>query len=434
MTIDLQLSLADLAGSVDDDELVHRLTAQVGPMVGRIRRRRAARATATGAVSLGTVAAVAAGAFALVNRDTGHDTRPAGPDGVPTAAGRHDGAPLECADVVPRSLTSDAGLELAGEVPATADHGDDLMTSLRWWAPGDEPVRYTRSQVDVAVVHQGVVVAVGSHADEPGAEVELGSTETGTVGTFASWLPLSSCDGVAEPLEPGSYQVVATVTLTGDDGATWRASAGPWALVVTPPGDDARAAATAEAEAAVQEIIAAAPEISAQHPFGTCGTWVPTDPADDAADPAAVLDLELDLDSGTGLRYTPGDAVEGYTILTPADGRESVLGDFAEVGATVVLVRDGVVVGRGPEDDGGRDELEVTQEAAVFYGTGEVRLCSLPGADAPELDLPPGFYQAYAVLPARLRSSTDADGATQDLGGVDVVVRSAPVDVIVQRP
>lgn len=432
MTIDLQLSLADLAGTVDDDELVSRLTAQVGPMVSRIRRRRAARTAATGAVSLGTVAAVTAGAFAFVNREAGGDAPPATQGPAPTAAGRHDGAPLACDDVIPQTLTGDAGLELAGEVPATMYQGEDLMASLRWWAPGERPVRYTRSQVDVAVVQDGVVVAVATDTGAPGEEVELGSTETGTAGTFASSLPLSSCGGAAGPLDPGRYQVVATVTLTADDGTAWRASAGPWALTLTPAGD-ADTTAAAEAQAAVQDIIDAAPQVSAEHPFGTCGSSVPPDAAGTGDSPTDALELELDLDSGTGLRYAPGDEVEGITILTPADGRQVVIGDFPEVGATVVLTRGGVVVGRGADRADALAPLEVTPDAVVHYGVGEVRLCSLPGADAPEIDLPPGFYQAYAVLPARLHASTDAGGATQDLGGADVVVHSPPVDVIVQR-
>lgn len=441
MSIDLQHTLADLAGSVHDEALVTRLTAQVGPMVGRIRRRRAARAAAVGAASMGTVAAMTVGAVALANRGGNPTPGPATEAPAPPAPVTHDGEALECADAVPDALVSDAALAVAGETPATTEYGSDLMTTLRWWAPGDEEVRYSGASVDMAVARNGLVVGVATSdwpTDESelvADEITLGSTETGTLGAFASQLPVTPCGGDT-PLDAGEYQVIATVTLTSGDGDTWHASAGPWPLTIEPapvPGEvgtDADAAAAAQAQAAVQEIIAASTQVTAEQPFGTCGTIVPT-PSDD--DP---LSLELDLDSGTGMLYAPGDLVDGVTIVTPAGGRPSVVGDFPDVGATVVLAKDGVVVGRGPQAEYGPLPLEITEGpegAQVLYGTGEVQLCSLPGADAPTLDLPAGLYEAYAVMPVTLQEVTEADGTTHPASG-SIVVRSQPVDVIVQAP
>ncbi len=433
MSIDLQHTLADLAGSVHDDALTTRLTAQVGPMVGRIRRRRAARAAAVGSVSMGTVAAMAVGAVALANR---HDADPApGPASeapAPPTPVAHDGEPLECADALPDQLVSDDALAVAGEVPAVTAYGSDLMTTLRWWAPGDEPVTYAQARIDMALARDGVVVGVtgqDSPSDVSVQEVTLGSTETGTVGAFASQLIVDPCGGDT-PLDGGEYQVVATITLTSGAGDTWRASAGPWPLTIEPPSVDGEVGAgeaEAQGEAAVQDIIAAAPQVSAEHPVGTCGTIVPTDVED------GPLALELDLDDGTGMLYAPGDAIDAVTILTPAGGRPSVVADLPDTGATVVLVRDGVVVGRGAQSEDGASTFEVTESAQVFYGTGEVQLCSLPGADAPSVDLPPGLYEAYAVMPATLQQVTEADGTTRAATDA-IVVRSRPVDVIVQAP
>ncbi len=425
MSIDLQHSLADLAGSVHDDALAARLTSQVGPMVSRIRRRRAARATAAGAVSMGTVAAMAVGAVALVNRDGGGEPGPA--DGGPqTGDAPHDGTALECGQAVPETLRSDAALALAGETPTAASYGSDLMTTLRWWAPGTEEVTYADARVDVALARDGVVVGVAGEdqpAEPPGQDITLGSTETGTLGSFASRLDVEPCGGDT-PLEPGAYEVVASVTLTSGEGRAWRASAGPWPLtiaIVESP------VARAEAEAAVQEIIDASPQVSAEQPFGTCGTSVPAIGQDEP------LSLELDLDSGSGMRYAPGDLVDAVTILLPTGGRTSVLADLPELGATVVLTRDGVVVGRGAPYEDTPMLIETTPEAQVIYGYGEVLLCSLPGADAPELTLPPGIYQAYAILPVTLQEITEADGTTRAASDT-LVLRSQPVDVIVEAP
>lgn len=424
MSIDLQHSLADLAGSVYDDALAARLTAQVGPMVGRIRRRRAARATAVGAVSMGTVAAMAVGAVALANR--GGNPAP----GPATGPVTHDGEALECGDAVPDTLVSDPALALAGETPTTVAHGSDLMTTLRWWAPGKQEVRYAEARVDVAVAQDGVVVGVASDewpVDPPASETPLSHTETGTLGAFASRLPVEPCDGDT-PLDPGDYQVVATVTLTSGDGETWRASTGPRGLAISSAEDAvAAAAAEAEAEAAVREIIDASPQVNAEQPFGTCGTVVPEIGADEP------MTLELDLDSGTGMQYAPGDLIDGVAFLLPTGGRTSVLAALPDIGATVVLTRDGVVVGRGAPLDDTSSVYDTTPEATVMYGTGEVLLCSLPGADAPELDLPPGIYQAYAVMPAALQEITEADGTTHPASDA-LVLRSQPVDVIVQTP
>lgn len=317
---------------------------------------------------------------------------------------------------------------MAGETPSVTAYGSDLMTTLRWWAPGKEQVRYAEARIDLAVARDGLVVGVASSdwpSEQVADDVTLGSTETGTVGAFASELPVAACGGDT-PLDEGEYRVVATITLTAGDGTVWRASTGPWPVTVDPvPATDD--GADAGGEAAVAEIIAASPQVSTEQPFGTCGTTVPPIGADEP------LSLELDLDDGSGMLYTPGDLVDAVTILLPTDGRTSVIANVPELGATVVLVRDGVVVGRGAPADESPMLLETTTDGQAIYGTGEVLLCSLPGADAGEIALPAGIYQAYGILPVALKEVTEADGTTRSVSDT-LVLRSQPVDVIVQAP
>lgn len=418
MTLDLQHQLADLAASVDDDALTERLTVQVEPMVTRIRRRRAARATATGALSLGSVAAVALGAVALIDLGSGGETRPAAT--VPATAPAHDGAPLACGQQLPETLVGDDALAFTGETTSNVDPGGDLLATLRWWSTGAEEITYSSARVDVAVVRDGVVVGVAGEALPLGTEpVTLETTETGTLGSFAAGLPLAGCDGDA--LAAGSYRVVATVTLAGQ-GETWRASAGPWPLTVA----SAPSGAATDAEARVQEILAAAAADAASLPFGQCGSVVP-----DAE--SWPLTLELDLDSGSGMRYAPGERLQGVALLG-ASGVRSARAQVPDAGPTVVLVRDGVVVGGTVPAEGRTRLLSVTASGPQVLATGGVaEVCALPGA-AGAVGLPAGIYQAYAVVPVTLDRVVAEDG-TEDASGGEVVVHSRPVDVIVQpRP
>jgi hypothetical protein len=305
-------------------------------------------------------------------------------------------------------------------------YGGDLSAVLRWWAPTDEAVEYTEASVDLAVVRDGLVVGV-AESDLPGDPVALSRTETGTQGTFGADVPVTACGGDT-PLDPGFYDVVATVTLTAADGTTWRASTGPWAWAVEAVADDVEAAPVdAEGEAAVQEIVESATGGAVVEPFGACGTIVPDLREDDP------LALELDLDDGSGMSYSPGDPIDAVTILSTRRSR-TVLADVPSMGATVVLVRGGVVVGRAAPVEDEPMPVEVTPDGPQpIYGTGSVELCSLPGADAPQVALPTGIYQAYAVMPVTLQQVTEANGDAGAAGGA-IVVRSQPVDVIVQRP
>src|SRR5690606_729997 len=132
-------------------------------------------------VSMGTVAAMAVGAVALANRGGGSIPGPATQVPAPPAPVAHDGEPLECDDALPAELLSDSALAVDGELPSSMAYGSDLMTTLRWWAPGAEQVRYSDARIDIALVQGDVVVGVASSEwppEPPVDEVELGSTET----------------------------------------------------------------------------------------------------------------------------------------------------------------------------------------------------------------------------------------------------------------
>src|SRR5690606_27336785 len=70
MNVDLEQSLDRLARSVGDAVAAERLGGQVHRMVARIRRRRAARRTATGVVGVGAAAAVGVGGVQYLGRES----------------------------------------------------------------------------------------------------------------------------------------------------------------------------------------------------------------------------------------------------------------------------------------------------------------------------------------------------------------------------
>lgn len=416
MTLDLQHSLTDLARSVADEALTERLTVQVGPMVSRIRRRRAARVATAGTLGIGAVAAAAVAAVALV--DPGGHPAP-GPAGqtVATAPVAHDGAPLACGDVLPDDLVGDPTVAVAGETTANVAADGELLTTLRWWAAGWQTVSYTQAHVDLAVARDDVVVAVAEVEPQvPAGGVELGRTETGTPGQVAAAVAPEPCDG--EALAPGSYRVVATLTLTAADGTVRTATAGPWPLTLSPAG----AGAPSAAEAAVQAILDASADLQAAP--GTCGAPVPSLTGDE------LLALELDLGSGSGMRHASGASVDAVALLTATGGR-TVHARLAESGPTVVLARDGVVVGGTLPDGGHAASLSFTDDPRPFFTAGVADICALPGEATPRTGLPSGIYQAYAVVPVTIERVIEADGTATETAQT-VVVHSLPVDVIVQ--
>jgi hypothetical protein len=415
--LDLPRSLADLAASVHDDALTARLTRQVGPMVTRVRRRRAARAGAAAATAVGTVACVAVAAMALGGGGVVGPAPVPPASQAPTAQGADGAVDLTCgAQVAQDDLRPHvSGLEITSLRlrDAEAASAEALGVGVRLRnddaAPvtGDVPVR-------VAVVADGAVVATGTltwHdvALAPGGERGVEEEVT-----------LEACDGSA--LTPGgafALAVAVSVPLPGGTAAHLSAGLLPFTVAESPGG------ATAEQRAALDAILDAAP---VDAPFGACGTRVPQIPAD------APLSLEIDLDDGSGLTVTPGGEIEAITVLWAGEGLRRVVAEVPVDGATVVLARDGVVVGRSAPGGGETAALPVgASDPQVMWGSGAALLCSLPGADGPALPLPPGTYQAYAVLEVRVTQVVREDGTTEARDDV-LVVRSEPLDLTVLAP
>lgn len=424
MTIDLESSLEQLARSVHDDEVATRMNGQVHRMVAQIRRRRAARYTATGVVSVGAVAAVAVGALQLADPEAPAPVAPATEDSDGDLS--YDVTGLEgryvCGEVAPEPPEApDDALVLEGRVAPAVAYGDPAPLELTLINIFSMSVA-SSSLVDVVVLSDGVVV--GTSSVDP---LALGLIP-GTDPAGESAATIAAC-GSDTPLGGGEYQVVASITLGLADGTSRTVATEPMPFTIGANPLDAITEASGEAAgaqglAAVAEIVASAGQRA--DPFGVCGSIVPS-----PDDPP--LALELDLASGTGLTYGPGSVIEAEVTMTTRRSR-SVIGNVPTVGALIVLTREGVVVGRGQWDPEDVDVVDLgPDDTLTVPGSGQVLLCGLPGADAPTVDLPSGAYQAYAVLDVMLKEVTESGGEARSVTQT-VTVRSQPVDVVVDTP
>ena len=313
MNVDLETSLDQLARSVHDDAVAERMTGQVHQMVAQIRRRRAARYTATGLVSMGTVAAVAVAGVQLAGRNATPGPVATQPD-TPAVAWPGCG---EAAPEVP-AVTADtpAGPYVEGSAGPEVVAGDPVPVTLRFVNDGAGAVSLdAATRTPFAVVADGLVVATAGLAGyvdviEPGGNRKTSGT-----------IDLVACGGDT-PLDPGDYQVFAAVTLMLADGPH-DLVAGPWPFTITEapaPTTDPAADPTEQLNA----ILAAAPSVT--DPFPACGSVVPS-----GDDPVLALDLAL------GERtYTPGETVTTVATVRTTAGR-TVIGNAPIAGALIVL-------------------------------------------------------------------------------------------------
>ena len=259
MTIDLQDALGALARSVQDDGTPERVTGQVRSMVTRIRRRRAVRQAATGAVSMGAAAAVAFGGIQLAGRDGRGVAGPVGPTGA-TAVSSDEA--LACgADAPDVTVPADgpaAGWRLDGEVQSEVVPGGTVQLDVRLADQDGGLVTWgqaTPQTLTVAAVQDGRVVSstlIGFADGTPG-----GSPTDYVI--FSSDLAQATCDSPGGVLAPGEYSIIAAETLLAADdgsGAPVRVMGGPWPFTVvdTLAGtttDDPTAEADADRELAV---------------------------------------------------------------------------------------------------------------------------------------------------------------------------------------
>jgi len=389
MNVDLETSLDQLARSVHDDAVAERMTGQVHQMVAQIRRRRAARYTASGLVSMGTVAAVAVVGVQLAGRNATPGPVATQPDATAVAwPGCGDAAP----EVPAVTADTPAGPYVEGSAGPEMVAGAPVPVTLRFVNDGAGAVSLdAATPTPFAVVADGLVVATAGLAGyvdviEPG-----GNRET------SGAIDLVACGGDT-PLDPGEYQMFAAVTLMLADGPH-DLVAGPWPFTIT------------EAPA------------SAADPFPACGSVVPS-----GDDPVLALDLAL----GEGV-YASGGTLETVATVRTTNGR-TVIGNAPIAGALIVLAKDGVVVGRGDSATGDVDILDLAAYQTVqVAATGQLSLCSIPQTGAVRDGLPAGTYQAYAVMEVMLKEVTEARGEATSVTEL-VAVRSNPVDVTIGVP
>lgn len=395
----------------------------VGALTARVRRRRAVRAGAVGAAGALAVVVLAVGGVAVADR---LGPRPVPPAATDQPAPEVLGVTLGCGDrVSPESIRPvDGGmgitvLELgAGIVPA----GASLDVTIRLANDGDAAHTWdTQQVVDLAALRDGAVVATA------GVPVTSGTYGPGDAATTAQAVTLSPC-GSDPALPAGDYELVASAVLANADGSGLVVlSQGPVPFTVTEPADPTDADDAAEqvlaAQAALSRLLEDAATVPAGGPVGTCGTLLPTDP-----DPLLRLDMTL-----TGSRFAPGALVEGDAAISARDGL-AVLADGPITAVHVVLVRDGVVVGRGDYDPEYTDRMTFTDDVGYpLPAYANAIVCAVPGSPATGLDLPPGSYQAYGLYEVTLQELQRADGTIEARSG-SVTIVSTPVDVVVATP
>ena len=422
MSIDLEDSLAELARSVGDESTAARMTGQVHHMVSRVRRRRAARYAAQGAVGIGAVAAVALGGLQLAERtgtpNPATTTDPFDADTVRSLCG-------EPAPTTPR-VTAEAAAtwHLTGEVSSPVPAGASVEVSTTLVDGESQPVTQgeaTAVSLTLMVVADGLVVAqkaTGYTDERPGFNPQdyVISRDVHDFMSCGSGSP-------GEALPAGDYTLVAREALLLTDGATpVEVIGGPWPFTITEADASANADTdAAEAQRALEAIIAEAPTWGVDSP--ACGWTV-------APDPASPLALTIVSDGTTS---AGGAFLQLEADLTTIDGAH-VIGNGGSEAARLVLARDGVVVGATYWDPADSTLVEVGPDSPVTLPLlGHLNVCSRQMTDTIGPALPPGTYQAYAVFEVMLKEVTTADGEATSRSDLVRAV-SAPLDFTVTAP
>lgn len=424
MTIDLEQSLAKLAQSVHDDGAAERMSGQVRTMVGRIRRRRAARYTANGVVGVAAAGAVVVGGAQLAGLQ-GPVAPPAassspfepGPvrlmcgEPAPTAAEISD--PTAATWQLDGQAVLDEGLGVVNVSTRLVDGDGDLVT----WDAARPVASTVMALQDGLVVAQSTTAYAQDESFNPGDYVITDHLVDG-----------ASCGGTG-PLPAGDYEfVVVQTVLVGEESTPVEMLGGPWPATV-PEGVLADPQADAESDRELVEARATLAALLAAEPSGTfpsCGASVET--MDDGAPPLMLADVPL------GERvYAPGEDLALYASLRTTEGR-SVIGNAGTNGAHLVLTQRGRVVGTVYRDTEDVDLVGLGPDDALTVPlTGRLQLCEVPMTDGPQLLLPPGAYQAYAVMEVMLKEITEADGEAFSRSDLTLAT-SPPIDITVEAP
>ena len=401
MSIDFERSLAELAAGVADAGTQDRMSAQVRSMVGRVRRRRAARATATGTVGLAAASAVVVGGLGATGRG------PA-PWGVAGLGGEPEfpacgSAALRATDLQPQPGFGIGGVD--GPRPAEA--------------PSGSTVAFTGTTVDTLVLAQdGVVVSAPAVTSSLVDSYPAPATLT---------LALTSCV-TGEPLAPGGYDLVRRVEDVVVPGAvpspTLETGTGGPPLTLAVPFEVTGGPAEAPepstpAEPLPQPTVDVEIVDPAAEYFPACGTEVLLDDGQ----PPLVADLTL----GDG-PFTSGGDVTGELLLRSTEDR-TVVADFSS--PYLVVVQDGVVVGRSPSDPGYEGSATISPEVAMGFEL-EGMLYACPTETEALVPLPPGTYDVYAAQDVGITEITWPDGTTETEDQPALVVPYIPVTIVVE--
>lgn len=423
MSIDLEQELARVAGSVHDDAAAERMSGQVRTMVGRIKRRRAARHTAQGMVGIGAVAAVVLGGAQLAGRPGTVAPPAASTDPTATAEPSQCGATVTDPDPEAGSVVG-----LAVEVVPDLDGSvDSAEVTVSFTGQVDE-IATLEGDPQLVITQDGVVVSqratlssiVQSKSALPSYSFSQSPTACSSVGAPGARLPageyeLRATQWVTFPDSARPVQLVGTAPLiiAGSDGSSDGAEP-------TQPGADLTGEELAKAQV---ERWLAAPEANPAGVFPRCGTRA-YDVIDDGM-PALELDLLAD---PTALAEPGGATVPDAVVLKTTEGRYAI-GNAAPL-ARLVLLSDGVVVGYQFLDseelvtidlaDGETMPFDLRTTTALC-GTGE-------GGQGEELPLPAGEYTAIASLDILVKEiggpGEEPDGRTYPVTAV-----SEPVTV-----
>ncbi|WP_024285827.1 hypothetical protein [Cellulomonas sp. KRMCY2] len=446
MNIDLEDSLAELARSVGDGATA-RMTGQVHRMVSQVRRRRATRYAAQGAVGIGAAAAVAFGGIQLAGRtgtpDPAATTDPFDVDDVDTVRSLcGEPAPTTPAVTAEASATWHLTGELSSPVPAGA--AVEVSTTLvdgesRLVTQGEA----TTVSLTLMVVADGVVVAqtTTAYPDDP-AERPGSDPQDYVISRDVHDFIACGSGSAGDALPAGEYTLVAEQALLLADGTTpVEVTGGPWPFTITEADPDAVAEAEAAAAQRAVEAMLAQDQLRAQQAvdaiLAEAATWGVESPGCGwavEADPASPLALTIVSDATTSVG---GAFLQLEADLTTIDGAH-VIGNAGSRVARLVLARNGVVVGATYWDPADSTPVDVGPDSPMTLPlVGHLDVCSRhltqPTDNTAGPALPPGTYQAHAVLDVMLKEVTTADGEATSRSDLVRAV-SEPFDVTVTAP
>jgi hypothetical protein len=122
--------------------------------------------------------------------------------------------------------------EVAGDFPSSAQAGQPVQGAVTLTNTGSDAVTGTITGATVSLTRAGE--EVHQHDDSTtGASVSLPPGETVSIAlTFDTVGCASSGDAVSAPLEPGGYDVSATLTVEAADGTLWQLGAPASAITI----------------------------------------------------------------------------------------------------------------------------------------------------------------------------------------------------------